>query len=122
VAGNRQPNRARNAGKRIGPRDREVLPDKSDNSPAAILARNARRQVPEAPLPSTAEMKARERRSDAASYARAVRQVQHLRAALAGQELYVVRMGRERGTSWDRIGAAVGVPGETLRRRYAGKL
>ena len=41
------------------------------------------------------------------------------RARAESEERAVVRLGRELGVSWDRIGVQLGLSGETLRRRHA---
>jgi predicted Zn-dependent protease len=124
VAGKREPNRARNAGKRVGPRDRDVLPP-TDFSHPQYAAR--RRKFAEAySLPSKldpAEVQAiSESRAAAGTYGNLVRQAKFNRRRAQLAEFEAVRAGRRLGVSWDRIGEALEVPGETLRRRYAGKV
>jgi len=47
------------------------------------------------------------------------------RAALRARQIadrrtsHAVELGRQAGLSWDRLGSALGVPGETVRRHYS---
>lgn len=113
------PKRARISGKRTGPKPvrEETVLERREREARLPVVKTPQIVASERPLVDADT----EGKALLGQFAKSVQEFKRHRTAMESSEERAVRLGREAGRSWDRIGDVMGVPGETLRRRYAGR-